>query len=175
MAPAITSCSITKTTSFLLKPQCSRLSQAKQWTTYSRTEYWGLSKKKRGQSFYLPDYLTHSLAILHALLSQSLPPHREITDSLGKLGRSLSSCCVAVGSHQPREWMAKVPTHPQEFASMQLSDLQDLCPLLGSFLQPGSSPSSFQVSFFPTLLFGKPSDWSPLSSSIPSLWFLQSK
>lgn len=54
VASVITTCSINKTTSFLLKPQCSRLSQAKRWiTTYSGIGYWDLSKKQRDQSFYL--------------------------------------------------------------------------------------------------------------------------
>lgn len=178
VASVITTCSITKTTSFLLKPQCSRLSQAKQWvTTYSGIGYWDLSKKQRDQSFYLAWFLhTFTCYPPGSTFSKSwlfLPSGRSpiVLESRAEVWALAVWLLAATSLRSQRPKSLRIP---KNLPPMQLYDLQDLHPLLGSFLQPGSSSSFSQVSFFPTLLFGKPSDWPPLSSSIPSLWFLQS-
>jgi len=90
---------------------------------------------------------SHSLT-LPQLAKFGLPAGRSLLSQNGQAESHVSSCYTGAYSHPSRTSAAKVPGWSSAFISMQLSGLQDLPSLPGSFLQPGSSPPSFHVPFF---------------------------
>lgn len=95
--------------------------------------------------------LSRSLAPTPVLLSLGfhLPvPSREITANPGRLGRKLCHFVLCSCSQLPvLGIIGQGPLAPPSICLHVLPDLQGLSLLLGSFLQPGSSPS-FQAHFF---------------------------
>lgn len=122
------------------------------------------------RSFTLLDHPTHSFPryplgyIPRSWVS--FPTERSPHE--GRAEHHASWCCAAAHSHQFWVLVAKVPGYSLAFISAQQPDLQDLPPLLGSFLQAGPTIASFQdyFLFLRTLLFHTCS-----SFQNPSPWF----
>lgn len=114
---------------------------------------WSVFRNHRGRNFY-PTSLsqTHTCTLPHSACihqdSSSLPC-REVTVGLGYLGRKSCQPALSCCSHlQPLGISGELPECPSGLVFINLSHLQGLPPLSGSFFQSGSSPSAFHVSNF---------------------------
>lgn len=118
---------------------------------------WSLFKKQGDGNFY-PTSLsqTHTCTLPHSVCihqDSSSIPCREVAVGLGYLGRKSCQSTLSWCSHiQPLGVTGEVPGSPPGLSLMRLSHLQGLPLFSGSFLQSGSSPSSFLAPNF----FSKP-------------------
>ena len=120
------------------------------------------------RAFTLPDCFTHSLTVSpQCCVPQVLTslPHWEVIAAPGQSCRKSDQFPLIRCSRVPVfDITGQGPWAPLAFLSTQLSDLQGLSSLPGSFLQPGSSSSAFQAPFsFPRPLILAPAllSWPP--------------